>query len=352
MRRSKWFVAAMASLALVAVGCGDDSDGPALTGTAAPTTAEVTTTTDAPPDEIVVKAGINDPNDKTIAVLQYLPAAVTVEAGETVTWDWSGTIEPHSVTFLAPGQTLPEPGSDPNLFAPTPAQGPIDGTSFVNSGLLPLGTARVEPMTLTFSTPGTYEYFCVIHPQMIGEVEVVEAGDGADSPLAVAERAAEEGQGWLEEGRAAKHVWEAKKPPTTENEDGTTTYDIEMGTSTAHTDILAFQPTPVDLEPGDQIRFVNNSAAPHTASFFGEGAERIQNPLDPRVDRPAPGRSPQDLTSSGFYNTGLLPPNVPPGAGPPEEARSFVFTVPREGSYAYVCILHAASNMTGEVNVG
>ena len=112
------------------------------------------------------------PNDDTIAVLQYLPGKVTVEVGQTVTWDWSGTIEPHSVTFLAPGQNLPEPGSDTSLFAPTPANGPIDGNSFVNSGLQPVGTARPQPMTLSFNRLGTFSYYCVIHPQMVGEVEV------------------------------------------------------------------------------------------------------------------------------------------------------------------------------------
>jgi plastocyanin len=342
-------VTVAAVVAVVAAGCGDDDSGPYVTGTAAPTTAEVTTTTAAPPDRIEVKAGINDPNDSTIAVLQYLPGKVTVDVGSTVTWSWDGTIEPHSVTFLAPGQTLPEPGSDPSLFLPTPATGPIDGTTFVNSGLLPLGPQRVEPLTLEFDTPGTYSYFCVIHPQMVGEVEVV--ASGGDSPKEVADRAADEGADWLTEGRAAKKVWEAKAPPKTKNDDGTTTWDIEMGTSTAHTDILAFHPTPLDLKAGDTIRFVNNSAAPHTGSFFGQGAEPITNPTDPRVDAPAPGRSPQKLSSRGFFNTGLLPPDVPPGQGPPEEARSFEFQVPDAGDYAYVCILHAASGMTGVVNV-
>jgi plastocyanin len=338
-----------AAVVLLAAGCGDDDTGPSITGTGAPTTAEATTTTNAPPNKIEVKAGINDPNDRTIAVLQYLPAKVTVEAGTPVTWTWDETIEPHSVTFLAPGQTLPEPGSDPSLFLPTPATGPIDGTSFVNSGLLPLGTARVQPLTLEFDTPGTYSYFCVIHPQMVGQVEVVESG--GDTPKEVADRAAEEGSDWLTEGRSAKTIWEAKAPPETKNDDGSTTYDIEMGTSTAHTDILAFHPTPLEIDAGDTIRFVNNSAAPHTGSFFGTGAEQITNPTDPRVDAPAPGRSPQELSDRGFYNTGLLPPNVPPGEGPPEEARSFEFTVPDAGEYAYVCILHAASGMTGVVNV-
>jgi plastocyanin len=344
-------VALAGAVVLVAAACGDDGGSTASTGTtvAPGTTAGADTTTTAPvSDDIVVHAGVNDPDDPTIAVLQYLPAKVTVEVGAEVTWSWDGTIEPHSVTFLEPGQELPAPGSDPTLFAPTPATGPIDGSAFVNSGLLPLGPGAVDPLTLAFDTEGTYSYFCVIHPQMVGEVEVV--ASGGDTPADIAERAAQEQDEWLAEGQAAKKAFESAGLPATTNKDGTKTYQIEMGTSTAHTDILAFSPTPVGIKAGDQVKFVNNSAAPHTGSFFGTGAEVITNPTDPRVDAPAPGPSPQTLLAAGFFNTGLLPPNAPPGAGPPEAVRSFVFTVPKAGAYSYVCILHAASGMVGTVN--
>jgi plastocyanin len=348
-RNVRLAVAVIAASAFLAAGCGDDGEGTSFTGTLAPTTTEASTTTTTVPTKVVVKAGMNDPDDSTIAVLAFLPEKVTVQAGTSVTWDWSETIEPHSVTFLEPGRTLPAPGSDTALFAPTPATGPIDGRAFVNSGLQPLGPAPVAPLSLDFSTPGTFSYFCVIHPQMVGEVEVVPSG--GDTPLAVAERAAAESDEWLAEGRDAKEEWEAEDVPSTTNSDGTTTYDIAMGTSTAHTDILAFHPTPTSIEAGDKIRFVNDSAAPHTGSFFGTGAEAIANPLDPRVDAPAPGPSPQTLTAAGFFNTGLLPPDAPPGAGPPEAARSFVFTAPETGTYSYVCILHAPSQMLGTVTV-
>ena len=339
------------AVVVVAAACGDDSDGPSSTGTtSAPTTTEAGATTTAAPgsDELVVHAGVNDPDDPTSAVLQYLPTKVTVETGTELTWSWDGTIEPHSVTFLEPDQELPAPGSDPTLFAPTPATGPIDGKAFVNSGLLPLGPGAVDPLTLEFDTPGTYSYFCVIHPQMVGEVEVV--ASGGDTAAEIASRAADEQEEWLAEGRAAKKTFETAGLPATTNKDGTKTYQIEMGTSTPHTDILAFSPTPVGIKAGDQIKFVNNSGAPHTGSFFGTGAEVITNPTDPRVDAPAPGPSPQTLLAAGFFNTGLLPPNAPPGAGPPEAVRSFVFTVPKAGAFSYVCILHASSGMVGTVN--
>lgn len=336
----------LAAVLLVATGCGDDDEDGATTTTAP---SDTTDTTEAAPDGIVVQAGVNDPEDATIAVLEFLPEAIAVEAGSTVTWEWTGS-EPHSVTFLEPGQELPPPGSDESLFAPTPATGPIDGTAFVNSGLQPIGGAPV-PLELEFSTPGTYPYFCVIHPLMTGEVEVVAAGGGADTPEAVAERGATEEAQWLEEGRAAKSALVEAEPGQTANPDGSTTWTVQMGATTEHVDVLAFAPTPAEARAGDTVTFLNNSGAPHTATFFGEGAEIIQSPVDPRVNEPAPGPSPQALSSRGLFNTGLLPPNAPPGAGPPEAARSFSFTVPDAGTYSYVCLLHAPSEMVGQITV-
>ena len=65
-----------------------------------------------------VQAGVNDPKDPNIAVLEFMPKTITVPTGATVTWNWTGTIEPHSVTFTAPGQELPPPGSDPRCSRP------------------------------------------------------------------------------------------------------------------------------------------------------------------------------------------------------------------------------------------
>src|SRR3954470_12272845 len=124
-------------------------------------------------DTVTVQVGLNDPQNRTVAVLQYMPAKVTVKAGSTVRWTWAGTIEPHSVTFFPDGQQPPSPDQAEALFAPTPAKGPVDRKTLVNSGLAPLGPQPVTPLDLTFSAPGVYTYNCVIHPQMVGTVEVI-----------------------------------------------------------------------------------------------------------------------------------------------------------------------------------
>ncbi len=78
--------------------------------------------------------------DRSVEARNYVfvPATVTVEVGDTVTWHFSG--EPHTVTSGS-GPT------DPRL-----------GTAF-DSGLVePGGTFQV-----TFTAPGTYRYICLVH---------------------------------------------------------------------------------------------------------------------------------------------------------------------------------------------
>ena len=103
--------------------------------------------------DVKLKGGLNDPKDPNIAVLEFLPQTVKVATGTTVTWEIAGP-EPHSVTFVPPGTAPPSVDKDPSLFTPTPATGPYDGTTLVNSGVLPLGeTSEVQKFSMSFAQP-------------------------------------------------------------------------------------------------------------------------------------------------------------------------------------------------------
>jgi plastocyanin len=306
-----------------------------------------TQTTAAAPTTVNLRAGLNDPKDPNIAVLEFLPESITVAPKAKVQWRFTGP-EPHSVTFFPGGQTPPAPGSDTSLFQPKPPKGPYDGTTLVNSGLQPTGPTPAAPFEVAFNTPGTYRYYCVIHPLMTGTVTVSEQASDATSQSEITSQGDQQLSRWLAEGRTAKQQLAETPAKRTRNNDGTTTWRVEMGRTTEHTDVLAFAPTAPQIKAGDHVAFVNNSGAPHTASFAGKQS-MPSDPESPAAMKPAPGPSPQPLNASSFSNTGLLPPNAPPGAAPPERARSFVFTVPRAGNYGYVCILHAPSGMAGTI---
>ena len=76
----------------------------------------------------------------------YIPSKVSVNAGDTVTWSNDDTAA-HTVT------------------SGNPTDGP-DGT--FDSSLFMAGTT----FEYTFDTAGTYDYFCMVHPWMIGTVNV------------------------------------------------------------------------------------------------------------------------------------------------------------------------------------
>jgi plastocyanin len=79
----------------------------------------------------------------------FNPKAVTVKAGTTVTWTNRDDIV-HGIA------------SSNNAFKKSPAMDTDDTYSF------------------TFTTPGTYQYFCYLHPQMVGSI-VVEATTGSNA---------------------------------------------------------------------------------------------------------------------------------------------------------------------------
>jgi plastocyanin len=111
--------------------------------------AAVTTSPAAPAGPqtvtVIVPAGTSVPGCEETNEC-WLPPSVTINTGDTVSWDNVDTAA-HTVT------------------SGTPAGGP-DGT--FDSSLL-MGGATFE---VTFDESGSYDYFCMVHPWMVGDVQV------------------------------------------------------------------------------------------------------------------------------------------------------------------------------------
>ena len=128
---------------------------------------------------------------------RFSPSALTTRVGTPVTLTMTpGTTEDHTFTFakdvkaagkVAEKELLAPLGNDnPPTFAfspkwayPSEAPGTAvtyDGTNhgdgFLNSGVLDGDpkTQFPQKFTVSFSKPGTYTYFCAIHPFMVGKI--------------------------------------------------------------------------------------------------------------------------------------------------------------------------------------
>lgn len=111
------------------------------------------------------------------SVLRFTRAPLVIGVGTTVTWTMRDPFEIHTVTFTSgekpPTLIVPEPQPPgvPKLLVNPAAVTPTTlsaytGTGFVNSGLLfpPRAPgARPSSFSLTFTKPGRYEYWCVVH---------------------------------------------------------------------------------------------------------------------------------------------------------------------------------------------
>lgn len=94
---------------------------------------------------VEIPTGTSSPGCETSNAC-FSPASVTINAGDTVEWKNTDTAA-HTVTG----------GS------------PADGPSGVFDSSLIMGGASFE---YTFDAAGSYDYFCMVHPWMIGNVQV------------------------------------------------------------------------------------------------------------------------------------------------------------------------------------
>jgi plastocyanin len=132
---------------------------------------------------------------KGVEVFKFFPETSTVPVGTTVKFEMSpGSYEAHTAT-VGPGNPEQQPDSylgkltasfespqiDPIALYPSEAPGTVPavtptshGNGFWNSGVLDASSASPLPSSssVRFDAPGTYQFYCLIHPFMHATVNV------------------------------------------------------------------------------------------------------------------------------------------------------------------------------------
>jgi plastocyanin len=319
------------------------------------------------------------------------PKTTVVNAGDSLSFDFRGfhnvafRTDGKRVPFLVPTTNPPTPvgtvldaagkafwfsnaaptlGFNPAVFGPS-ANTVVDGVHDVNSGLL-------QPsFTASFPSPGTFDYFCEIHPFMNGSVVVKPSGVSTPSGTEQTAEGVEQlnrdlnraldAQAELKDGdHANAHVAAITPDNGDDHHRGTT---VLVGSGTRKFSLLEFFPVETTVHIGETVKFQwEGFNEPHTVTFGPEALrmhleENLFGPqgADPQGFFPSeppsnPPTKPQRIDVSptthgdGFANSGAL---FDPPAGPAPHSFKVRFT--KRGRYDYECLIHAG--MDGVINV-
>ncbi|MGE5597562.1 MAG: plastocyanin/azurin family copper-binding protein [Hyphomicrobiales bacterium] len=270
------------------------------------------------------------------SINQFLPKAITVTEGTTVTWQFPW-FEPHTVTI--PGNLDPNgPEPEPTLNSTWP-----NDAGYLHSGTIFGDPSNPPTFSTTFTTAGTYTYICVIHPNMAGTVTVIPEGEAADTQADVDARGDAEYAENIAAVKAVAAATGASAGSVTPRDDGTNLYQLAVGAVDAGgNDAQQFFPATANLKVGDTIEWTNDTMTPHTVTFNGQ----LLGPPPGGDPFAFPVSNPGTFTGSELVHSGIIWAIPDPTA-----SKTFELTFGTAGTFQYVCILHADQGMVGTVNV-
>jgi plastocyanin len=299
--------------------------------------------------------------------MTFFPRELTINAGDTVFFDFQGHHAPHTVTFLSGEEApklivpagdsgTPAAGAPPEIMfnpaAAFPAGGnTYDGTGVLNSGLNVLFPPD-QTFTVTFSASGSFDYLCLVHPLMMkGTVTVQEQGasvpyEQTDIDSMVVEHMAQ----LTEDGKALIAEYANTATPTAGSTNGNV-WDVRAGAEGDEVAVLRFMPDNLTIAAGDTVRWtVESELEPHTVTFLG--GEEPPDLIEPQMQEGGPpklvfnpdvvGRVGPDVYSgTGYANSGAMGADFEEYTG----LTTYELTFDTPGEYPYYCALHGSPTM-------
>jgi plastocyanin len=272
--------------------------------------------------------------------LDFFPSSMTIDAGDSIAYHLASGVggDAHTVSFVPKGMPVPPPNDPKNLV---PAGGTtVDGSSFVNSGILLGG----QTFTLLFTKPGTYTIYCLFHEPAMEMVVTVQA-TGAKYPHTASY--------YLHEGDV--QLWQGLEAA----EKSLSSFPFKNGGTTLAAGIdpglISFPPpdstvlryldnnNPADLatqgnitiHAGTVLTWMNETSnEPHTVTIVPAGEDDLPN-------------VPPDPAFGGHIFDGSKAINSGTFIG----GQSFWAKFTKPGKYFYGCLYHDNSRMTAWVTV-
>ena len=259
--------------------------------------------------------------------MAFLPGEQWITVGDSVSWS-ANTAEPHTITFLKPGQQPPT-FNDANPQH-TQRQGGThyDGHSYYNSGLLSNNPQihSAHTYSLTFDVTGTFTYICLLHPSMIGIVHVLPVG--AALPFTqnqYNQQIQQKSKTLLNDGRRLEKLARQQASRT----------HVIAGIGDSLVTIMRFYPEKFALHVGEQVLFTNlDTMEPHTVTFG-----------PPQTNIYTPYGNAHAYNGTSPLNSGYI------GTDAHWSGRSFQVTFVKAGTFSFRCELHDSMGMIGTVTV-
>ena len=280
-----------------------------------------------------VQAGVSS-QQEAYQGLEYYPNALTIDAGDSVTWSFPSG-EPHTVALLGP-KASPPPPSDPSVAQPAGGT-TYDGSTYTSSGFLLLG----KKYSLTFTKPGVYKVYCLIHGGMEQTITVQNAG--APYPSS---QTALDGQAGAAEQKdlqiAANALSQFPYTPGGAHIAAGMSYGLDTANPPPASTVVRFidgtsvNDTTTTVPVGTTVTWTNlSSNFPHTVTFGVAG-----QPF-PQMNPFSPPSGPASYDGTQLVNSGPMMPG-----------QSFSLTFTQAGTYQYHCLFHDdTENMIGTIVV-
>ena len=281
--------------------------------------------------------------DKGVQALAFLPNEIWIHAGDSITWTFPAD-EPHTVSFLRPGQTrlafavgCPGVTANPSGF---------DGSTCVNSGVLVDG----QTYTVSFPVAGNFKLVCLVHANMTATVHVL----SLSTPLP-------HGQSYYDQQANRERSKLFSDLRATAHTDGSS-HTVAAGTGkiigtpggSDSASVMRFMNATKVIHVNETVEWISAEAvANHTITFGTEPTNPIPPSPNVTVDvdgaRHATISSPSDSVHSGFI--GPAPQERVGLPQAPLSATRFRVTFTQPGEYHYICALHDELGMVGVIIV-